>query len=186
MGTGQKSVLTVFLMFAMAGLFCACSFAPAEGAAAGEPADHPDFILRNADYLMGIAGGDPILVKARTIRIYQTAGKAYLDGIDFIQKDALDNPVFTGKADSAIIDTGSNDAVISGNVQIINHRDNMAITAEALNWYNSPQILESGADQIVSIEYDEGNLVKGLGFTGDFTHALYEFQSVGEGLLRYE
>ena len=152
----------------------------------GKPADHPDLLLKNTDYLMGIAGSEPVLIHATSIEIYQQADKAYITDLTFSQQGADNNLAFSGSAGTAIIDTDTNDAALSGGVVIQNHQDGMEITAESLNWRYDPQIIEGEADQTVSITYGDGNKIRGKGFFVDFKHALYEFLSIEEGILRYE
>jgi len=164
----------------------ACSFVPPEGSAIGKPADNPDLLMHDAEYLLGIAGNEPVLIRAETIEIYQTAGKAYLTNITFSQKDSQGQATVSGSALAAQIDTKTNNVSLTGDIVILNHLDELEITAQALTWIHDSRIFESEVGSEARIAYGNGNSVQGTGFTANFTEATYEFLTISEGVLQYE
>ncbi len=175
-----------FLLLVLLMSMTSCSFVPPEGSAIGKPADNPDLLMRDAQYLLGIAGNEPILIRAEIIEIYQAAGKAYLENITFSQQDDQGQTTVSGKALTAWIDTKSNNVSLTGDIVIFNHLDELEITAQALTWIHDSRIFESEASSEAQIAYGNGNRVRGTGFTADFTQATYEFLRISEGVLQYE
>jgi LPS export ABC transporter protein LptC len=175
-----------FLLLVLLMSTVACSFAPTEGSVIGKPADNPDLLLREAEYLLGIAGSAPVLIHAKTIEIYQSAGIAYLENLTFSQLDSQGQITVSGSAIYAQIDTKTNNVSLSGDIVILNHLDDLEITAQALTWVHDSKIFESDAESEASIAYGNGNSVRGTGFTADFTEATYEFLQISEGVLHYE
>ncbi|PKL11585.1 MAG: LPS export ABC transporter periplasmic protein LptC [Spirochaetae bacterium HGW-Spirochaetae-8] len=176
----------IFLLLVLLMSTAACSFVPPEGSAIGKPADNPDLLMQDAEYLLGIAGNEPVLIRAKTIEIYQTAGKAYLENITFTQQDSQGQTTVSGKALAAQIDTKTNNVSLTGDIVIINHLDDLEITAQALTWIHDRRIFESEAESEAQIAYGNGNSVRGTGFSADFTQATYEFLKISEGVLHYE
>ncbi len=162
---------------------CACSFAKPEGAAAGRPAEYPDSALRNATYILGQPGQQPLRIKSQLIEIYQEAKTAYLERISFEQEDDDGNLIIRGTADLAKINMDTQDADISGNVFVEKVDDGMTIHCEALNWTDALQLIETRDDGLVTVSYGDGNSLTGRGFTGYLNEALYEFDTIEEGYI---
>jgi LPS export ABC transporter protein LptC len=163
-----------------------CSFAPNDDLVKGKPAENPDLVLTDAEYLLGIAGSTPILIHAQSMEIYQKAGQAFLNEISFTQKNEDDIIAFSGKARTAKIDTKTNNAQLTGDILIRNHLDELEITADMLNWIHDVQIFEGEPDGWINLSFGSGNRVTGRGFIADFKNATYEFMYVDEGVLSYE
>ncbi|MDY4611999.1 MAG: LPS export ABC transporter periplasmic protein LptC [Sphaerochaetaceae bacterium] len=163
---------------------CACSFAQPEGAVAGRPADYPDSSLRNATYVLGQPGQQPLRIKSQSIEIYQKAKVAYLEKISFEQENPDGTVSIRGTADRAQINMDSQDADISGNVFVEKVDDGMTIRCEALSWKDSLQLLETKDDGMVTVSYGNGNSMAGRGFTGRLDEALYEFSTIEKGYIQ--
>ncbi len=178
--------IVVILIAVIAIGVISCSFAPPEGIAKGKPAENPDLMLKDAEYLLGIAGSNPILIRARNMEIYQKAGQAYLNEITFSQRNENGTIAFSGNALTAKIDTKTNNAQLSGDILIRNHIDDLEIAADMLNWIHDAQIFEGELEGWISLSFGSGNRVTGRGFVADFKNATYEFMHVDEGVLSYE
>ncbi len=182
-GNRYHRLTTLSLAFLLALSLGSCSFAQPEGAAAGRPSEYPDSSLRNATYVLGRPGQQPLRIKSELIEIYQKANTAYMERISFEQEDSDGNILLKGTADRARIDMDSQDAEITGNVRIEKVDDKMTISCESLDWKNSLQLIETKGDGLVTVSYGDGNNLTGRGFTGRLDEALYEFSTIEKGYI---
>ncbi len=142
--------------------------------------------LEQTEYLFGMEDNEPILIKAAVIELYRDADQAYITDATFTQHDAQEMLLISGTAGKAIIDTRTNDTRMSRGVVIKNHRDDVEIIAEELEWLDKEHVAQSGPDTLVTLILGEHDILRGRGFRGDFTTATYEFMSIEEGVLQYD
>ncbi len=173
----------LLLLLALQALAVSCSFAEPEGAAAGRPADFPDMSLTNAVYVLGQQGANPIRINGSLIEFYQKADTAYLTDITFSQLGKDGTVILSGKADSAIINTKTQDASITGNVELHKVDDSMLIRCEAMTWTDAQQLIQSVGDGLVTVSYGDGNTLTGQGYSGDLANATHEFAQVLSGRI---
>lgn len=143
--------------------------------------EFPDMIFRDADYLLGMAGNNPIKIHAETIEIFNDVKKALLYDATFRQDDNVGIEIISGSAEFIQIDLKTNDAMLEGSVAIYNHKDQLHILADSLQWHHEDRLLSSKAQDVVILNYDGRYTIEGLGFSGKFDQATYEFLSVVEG-----
>ncbi len=167
-------------------VFSSCSFAPQDAAGDRRPAAFPDMRLEQTRYVLGMEGASPIRIDAQTIELYREAGEAYIDNATFTQDDSTGELLFSGAFGKAIVDTETNDVVMSGGVEIRNHRDDFTLSAVSLTWHHGDKIVEGDSDTLVTIVSKEHDILKGTGFRGDFSTATFEFMYMEEGRLTYD
>jgi hypothetical protein len=167
-------------------VFSSCSFAPEDAVGDQRPAAFPDMRLEQTRYVLGMEGASPLRIDAQTIELYREAGEAYIDNATFTQDDTAGELLFSGSFGKAIVDTETNDVVMSGGVEIHNHRDDFMLSAVSLTWHHGDKIVEGDSDTLVTIVSKEHDILKGTGFRGDFSTATFEFMYMEEGRLTYD
>jgi len=146
----------------------------------------PDFMLKKTSYTIERTGEHAIIFTADTLEMFESDHTAILDTVTFIQRDDSFVELSSGSCNSAEINTNSRDAVLSGNIEVFSPSRGILLRADRLNWDNSTSLLTGGAEDEVSIIYEDGSQVRGIGFRGDFSLNMFEFQEILEGTLHYE
>jgi LPS export ABC transporter protein LptC len=146
----------------------------------------PDFILKKTSYTIERTGEHAIIFTADSLEMFESDHTAMLKKVTFVQQDDSLKELSLGSCYSAEINTNSRDAVLRGNIEVFSPAKGILLEADFLNWDNSTSLLSGGADDEVSIIYEDGSKVRGVGFRGDFTLNMFEFQEIIEGTLHYE
>lgn len=186
MDTKRKFGRFFMLMVTSFLLFTACSFAPENTLNSTRPADFPDMKLENTRYLLGLEGLQPIQIHAAIIEIYQESQQAFITEASFTQHDEQGHLIFSGTFGFAIIDTDTNNLVMSKGVYIENHQNIFTIEADQLDWDNEERIAIGERDTLVTLTLHEHDILQGTGFTGDLKTATFEFLKMEKGRLHYE
>ncbi len=146
----------------------------------------PDFVLEKTSYTIERTGEHAIIFTADSLEMFESDHTAKLDMVTFIQQDDSLVELSSGSCISVEINTNSLDAVLSGNIEVFSPSKGILLKADHLNWDNSTSLLSGGADDEVSIIYENGSKVRGVGFRGDFSLNIFEFQKILEGTMHYE
>ncbi len=173
----------VLLIFVFAASGCSFNYQSEDSR---EESDRPDYILYNTDYTVSRAGNDRITFSAQKAVFYTARSKVYLDGVTFVQQDEEGTVLTEGSCARCEIETNTNDAVLSGNVQLTSYSEKTSISAEILYWEHKTSRLSSDPEAVVTIQYRDGSTISGKDFHGDFDLRLFEFAEVTEGVVRYE
>ena len=129
--------------------------------------EFPDISLTDAAYVLGRGGEAPFSITAGEIAIFDQEGE----------------PLLTGRADFATVNTETYDAQLLGNILVTQTKEDFTIEAEKLLWLHDEQILQSTEDSAVRILYDGGQSLEGRGFKGNLKTGTYEFAKQVEGVL---
>ena len=81
------------------------------------------------------------------------------------------------QADRAVFATDSEDATLSGSIQIYSHEEQASLQAGRLSWVREGRRLIADDGQTVRVQTDEGSYVEGEGFSADFRRKRLEFSS---------
>ena len=146
----------------------------------------PDFMLKMTSYTIERTGEHAIIFTADTLEMYESDHTAKLYTVSFVQRDDTDEELAFGSCNSAEINTNSRDAVLEGSIEVFSPSKGILLKADYLVWDNSSNLLSGRAEDEVSINYEDGSLVRGIGFRGDFSLNMFEFQEILEGKLRYD
>ncbi len=145
--------------------------------------DFPDISLTEATYVLGRSGESPLTITAAEIAIFEKTNQAKLKGLQFSQLDEQGEPLLSGRADSATVNTETYDAQLFGNIQVTQKAEDFTIEAQQLLWLHDEQILQSSEESPVRILFDGGQTLEGLGFEGNLKSGTYEFTKQVEGVL---
>lgn len=145
--------------------------------------EFPDISLTDAAYVLGRGGEAPFSITAGEIAIFEKTSQAKLKNLEFAQLDQEGEPLLTGRADFATVNTETYDAQLLGNILVTQTKEDFTIEAEKLLWLHDEQILQSTEDSAVRILYDGGQSLEGRGFKGNLKTGTYEFAKQVEGVL---
>jgi len=142
----------------------------------------PDAVFSNFTYTIMIRDARILEIKAERAESYSTVKKTELSGITFTQFDEkTGEPVATGRADSALVFTDTENAEFSGSVVLNWKAENTVLRAEYLNWDSDKKELSSRLDQTVEIEKSDGTRIRGAGFTASTRKRDFLFRDSVEG-----
>jgi len=140
--------------------------------------DHRQTGVRDGKVLYTIESGQSSLYLAKK--------EMRLKDFRFQEYDATGTEVSTGEADSAVIDTASNDATITGRLRA--HSTDRGASLEvnggqagALTWANEDRILRSGPDATVILTKDDGSRVDARRLTLNLNSNRLELQEGVQG-----
>ncbi len=146
--------------------------------------EFPDISLTEATYILGRSGESPLTITAEEIAIFEKTNKAKIKGLHFSQLDQEGNPLLSGKADSATVNTETYDAQLFGNILVTQKEEDFTIETEQLLWFHDEQIFQSTEESPVRILFDGGQTLEGSGFKGNLKTGTYEFTKQAQGILR--
>lgn len=187
------TAICILLMF----LGSSCSFDYGEAPGAARP-DTPNLDLTGARYQAARSAEQRIQFTADRLRIYDAKDTAIMEGVTFVQYGGRTrtNPEAPMETENQILATGScrtteltlssNDARLEGTIIIRSEQRGATLTAESLIWDHSRERLSSGPAEQVTITFDDGTLVTGVGFIGRMDLNTYEFTESSEGSIVYE
>ncbi len=151
-----------------------------------EEVEHPDFILQKTTYHINRSSTDPLIFTADRAEFFSRKDSVILLGVTFEQVNEKGEIIIGGTADSASIDTNTNDTILEGNIDLRSQTEALTIETESLYWNHEQQSLKSPDDLLVTVHYDDGSIVEGYGFNADFSKRIIEFAQMTEGVIQYE
>jgi len=143
----------------------------------------PDLTLVNAEYVLKDEESEPIAIHAAEISIFEKSDTAVITDISFSQYDETGTVTLSGRSDEAEANTKSWDALLRGNVQVTDYRNDVVITADELTWLHKQQLINAPADQLVTIVYTNDKRIEGYGLDGDLKNSTFTFDRITEGVL---
>lgn len=180
----------IILLFLFILTVTGCSFDYGEAPGTVRP-ETPNLDLTGARYQAARSSEQSILFTADRLRIYDAKDRANMEGVTFTQYGAEstaagEDVIATGSCRTAEISLSSNDADLEGSITIRSEQRGATLTAESLSWDHSRERLTSGPDERVTITFDDGTVVTGVGFIGRMDLNSYEFTESSEGSIVYE
>ena len=183
-GAGPVGGTTVALASTVAALVvAACSFDyPARGAE--ELADQvPETVLTDVAYIVVRDGQVRASITADQVENYPRAGTAVLAGAHYAEFDDAGEVVATGSAERAVYYTASEDAELSGAVDLRSESQTTALRARVLRWESEPRRLSAPAAELVELVRDDGSAFSGAGFTADLRRKAVRFAAPVTGTV---
>jgi len=182
--TGTRSQAFLLVLVVLVVIVSSCELDSETAATGSDTIEHPDMVLFDADYVLGLAGSQPILIHAATIEIHGARQQAVLSEVTFEQYGSDGLVSFSGTARTMAVDTDTNDATLTGDIVVTNHRADVEIKADSLSWSHEHRLLTGPADGTVVLDHGGRYHLTGTGFSGDFGNAIYEFATIGQGEVR--
>lgn len=173
--------------FAVAGSLvlggCALDY---EKEASVDPAQVPQMVFEDIHQTAVKDGQVQYTMKSASSEVYQTKKQVRLKNFEFQEYDSDGKPASRGTADSAVINTDSNDARISGRLSA--RSEAQAVTLEAdggtsggLTWANDDRILKTLPETGVTLKKDDGSQIEAKALTLDLGSNRLELEDGVQG-----
>lgn len=146
------------------------------------PVIYPDLSLYDTTYKVGRDDGNPFIIKAKLIEIYNNDDKAIASNVSFFRYDINNEIELQGIADKVEINTITEDTTLSGNVEINLIKDGLKINSDSVNWDNAKSIMDTD-EGLVSVVWNNTNIILGYGFSGNLNTRDFELSKIKEGLI---
>ena len=121
----------------------------------------------------GVRDNQPIYtMEGASAEVYQTKKQMRLKSFRFQEYDSHGAPASQGEAESAVVDTATNDATISGRLTARSDEQKVTLTVEGgaaggLSWANDDRILRTAPQTEVRLAKDDGSTIEAQGLTLD-------------------
>jgi len=167
-------------------LFAGCSFDYEQAEIAGTLSEGvPNSIVRSYTYVDIRPGQTSFQIYSLEAKMYHKDHRTTLDSVFFREIDEEGDVVTEGEADSAVIDTQTDNVEINGSIHFASTLYDMIIETEYLYWNNETRTLEGKAEGEVYIEKSDGTTIRGRGFSVNSPSRKIEFSSEVEGTYVY-
>ncbi len=120
-------------------------------------------------------------LEATRAETYSTAAKTILTDAHFIEFDDKGAKATEGRAHRIVYHTDTENAEISGMVNVHSASEKGEVSAESLAWANKEKRLTAPPDERVTIRKDDGTSISGSGFVGDFRTRQVTFSGPVQG-----
>jgi hypothetical protein len=165
------------------------------GVALGEDLDEriPDTVIFNFVHTIVENGSPRFRLSAERADAFRSARTLRLTGVRFVEYErvepgpaggrAVGIPVVAaeGRADSAVFNTETESADLTGNVRIRSARDGITVTSAFISWDGEARLLDGGSESITTIEDEDGSRVSGAGFSADAARRSFGFSERASG-----
>ncbi len=150
--------------------------------AAGETGEGvPTILMEKVTHSLVERGVLVMRVEAERTESHDEAKKILLFGVRFQEYDSRGEPVSRGRADRVEYFTDTKNAVISGNVEVVSHREKGGIRTDHLSWDNEKRVLKGLEHGRTETFDEEGSRFSGQGFEADLKRLVVTFAEAVEG-----
>jgi len=123
-----------------------------------------------------VRNGKPsVILSADSALQFVKSNQSILENASFIELTENAETATTLRADTIIINTKTQDATLTGNVETYTITGGTRVQAESLVWTQQVRILNSQPDEWVSITRDDGSSIRGMGFIADMRRNEFSF-----------
>jgi LPS export ABC transporter protein LptC len=169
-----KAVL--FFLLALCFLSCSLDYEQAR-VAESIPGQIPETILLDFIHTVVSGGSVWVILEAERAESYGERNEIILQGVFFREYDDEGELLTEARADRAVFATDSENATLSGSIQIYSHGEKASLQASRLSWVREGRRLVADEEQTVRLQKDDGSYVEGEGFSADFRRKRLEFSS---------
>jgi LPS export ABC transporter protein LptC len=141
------------------------------------PGQIPETILFDFTHTVVSGGRVWVILEAERAETYGDRNEIVLQGVFFREYDQEGNLQTEARAEQAVFATDSEDATVSGSIQIYSHDEQASLQARSLSWVREGKSLVADDGQTVRLQRDDGSYVEGEGFSADFRRKRLEFSS---------
>jgi len=169
--------------FTAALLVAGCSLDYKEAAAEEQAAEGiPDTVALGLVHKIHKNGRLSMELEAARAETYSAAAKTILTDAHFIEFDDKGQKATEGRAHRVVYHTDTENAEISGMVNLHSASERGEVSAESLAWANKEKRLTAPPDERVVIHKDDGTTISGRGFVGDFRTRQVTFSGPVQGI----
>ena len=141
------------------------------------PEQIPETILFDFTHTVVSGGRAWVILEAERAETYSERKEIVLQDVFFREYDEQGNLLTEAQAEQAVFSTETEDATVSGSIQIYSHDEQAALQAGRLSWFREGRRLVADDGQTVRLQKDDGSYVEGEGFSADFRRKKLEFSS---------
>ena len=141
----------------------ACSFDYTAGTAEALRAEIPDTVLHNVTHVVVRDGAIIAEIDSERLENFSSDQRAVLTDVAYREFDRDGNLTNHGSADRATIHTETDDAEVSGTIQLRSETEEATLSAGQLAWDDEARTLTSPAEDLVELRRDDGSQVAGRG-----------------------
>ncbi len=154
-----------------------------KGAASEEQSTEgiPDTVAVNVRHLVHRDGHVTVQLEAARAESFNSRNETVLTDVRFATYDDAGSVVSEGDARRVVYHTDTENAEISGGVHVHSSKEKGDVTTDSLSWENKTRKLTAPPQELVTIRKDDGSLLEGRGFTGDFTRRELTFNGPVQG-----
>lgn len=177
----------IVLVLASLALVAACSLD--YGTTLGEDLDEriPDTVIFDFVHTIVENGSPRFRLSAQRAEAFRSARTLKLAGVAFVEYErmepgpngsrsaAIPGVVAEGRADSAVFNTETESADLTGNVRVRSARDGVAVSSAFIRWDGEARLLEGPSESVTTIQDDDGSRVSGAGFRADAARRSFGF-----------
>ena len=146
-----------------------------------QPENIPDTVAVGLVHRVNKGGKVSVQLEASRAESFSSTSTTVLTDAHFTEYDDKGAMDTEGRANHVVFHTDSQDAEISGSVQVYSAREKANIRAESLSWVDKTKRLTADPDEKVLLKKDDGSFITGSGFLGDFRHRQLVFNGPVEG-----
>jgi LPS export ABC transporter protein LptC len=173
MNEARTVILTMLVLFCLS---CSLDYEQAR-VAESIPGQIPETILLEFTHTVVSEGRVWVVLEAERAETYSERNEIVLQGVFFREYDEEGNLHTEAQAERAVFATDSEDATVSGSIQIYSHEEEASLQAGSLSWIREGRRLVADDGQTVRLQTDDGSYVEGEGFSADFRRKRLEFSS---------
>jgi LPS export ABC transporter protein LptC len=166
-------LLVILVMFCLS---CSLDYDQAR-VAESIPGQIPETILFDFTHTVVADGRAWVVLEAERAETYSERNEIVLQGVFFREYDREGNLLTEARAERAVFATDSEDATVSGSIQIYSHEEQASLQAGRVTWVREGRRLVADDGQTVRLQRDDGSYVEGEGFSADFRRKRLEFSS---------
>jgi LPS export ABC transporter protein LptC len=142
----------------------------------------PDTVLVGVEHKIHRDGRLTMEVQAARAETYNDANQTILTDTSFVELDAKGSKATEGQAGRIVYHSDTENAEISGSVQVHSASEKGTVTAESLSWQNKQRLLAAPPTERVLLKKDDGSYISGSGFLGDFKKREITFSGPVQGM----
>jgi LPS export ABC transporter protein LptC len=142
----------------------------------------PDTVLVGVDHKIHRNGRLSMEVQAERAETFNSTNQTILTDTSFVELDAQGGKATEGQAGRIVYHSDTENAEISGSVQVHSASEKGTVTAESLSWENKQKLLTAPPAERVLLRKDDGSYLSGSGFQGDFRKREITFSGPVQGM----
>ncbi|MFP4375618.1 MAG: LPS export ABC transporter periplasmic protein LptC [Spirochaetales bacterium] len=148
--------------------------------------DTPDTVLYNLEQRIIRDGYERFRIVAARVETFSGRQVRQLYEVSFVEFDSEGNTLTEGTADYGELETDTENFVMNGSLRFYSAAEDAWLTAERLAWDAESRLLQSEAEELVSIDRGDGTFVQGRGFRADMARNRLEFDRGVSGTIPLE
>ena len=176
----KRALVGLVLAVGLVGMSCSLDYGD-QTVVEKQPENIPDTVAVGIVHRVNKGGKLSVQLEASRAESFSSTSTTVLSDAHFTEYDDKGAMDTEGRADHLVFHTDSENAEISGAVQVYSAREKANIRAESLSWENKTRRLTADPDEKVLLKKDDGSFITGSGFLGDFRHRQIVFNGPVEG-----